>query len=32
MKFSSKSKEDFRKVCNKIFVKNIPDKWTEANV
>ena len=32
IKFAPKSKTDFRKVFNNIFVKNIPDDWTEANV
>ena len=32
MKFEPKSKTEFRKLNNNIFVKNIPDEWTEANV
>ena len=32
IKFAPKSKQDFRKVFNNIFVKNIPDDWTEAHV
>jgi hypothetical protein len=32
VKFEPKSKADFRKVFNNIFVKNMPEEWTEAEV
>lgn len=32
VKFEPKTKSDFRKVFNNIFVKNIPDNWSEAEI
>lgn len=32
VKFEPKSKAEFRKVYNNIFVKNMPDNWTEEQV
>lgn len=32
VKFEPKSKADFRKVFNNIFVKNMPDEWTEMEI
>ena len=32
VKFAPKSKLEFRKVFNNIFVKNMPDEWTEAEL
>jgi polyadenylate-binding protein len=32
VKFAPRSKAEFRKVYNNIFVKNMPDEWTEADI
>lgn len=32
VKFAPRNKADFRKVFNNIFIKNIPDEWTEADL
>lgn len=32
VKFAPKSKADFRKVYNNIFIKNIPDGWDEPEL
>jgi len=32
VKFAPKSKVEFRKVYNNIFVKNMPDEWLEADI
>ena len=32
VKFEPKSKGDFRKVFNNIFVKNLPDSWDEPEI
>ena len=32
VKFEPKTKSDFRKVFNNIFVKNIPDNWEEPDI
>ncbi len=32
VKFEPKSKADFRKVFNNVFVKNIPADWTEGKL
>ena len=32
MQFAPKSKTELRKLYNNIFVKNIPDEWTEAQL
>lgn len=32
VKFAPRSKADFRKIYNNIFVKNMPDEWQEADI
>lgn len=32
VKFAPRSKAEFRKVYNNIFVKNLPEAWTEADI